>query len=186
MRLGSNISSSLSYIAESFKNLQSEARTRWPVLMEAMRVGSPIVSWLHPESVTLRAYMQLLVDRLRAKPCGPCVRSEKRKRKCRQPRCTRNVCRWELISDLNGCSSNADGTVFRSFRTIPAGTLSQCKAACEKDDFCKAVDFSRQFKKCHLFPIVCSRPMARQFQSFQIRLHRIHGGESRTNTKNNR
>ena len=163
----------LTKIAESLRGKSAEVREQWPAYYSALEAGKPIVSWLHPESVTLRAYVQLLVDRIKAQPCGHCVsKKERRKAKCHQPRCVRNKCEWNLQSSLYGCSINADGTIVGAFRTVPAQTLRECQTACESDDFCKAVDFSSELKECHLIPLPCSRPMARKFESYWIKVHK--------------
>ena len=76
---------SLPKIAESLMAKSAEVRKQWSKYVTAVEAGKPIVSWLHPRSVTLRAYAQLLVDRIKARPCGPCLSKEERnKTKCKQ------------------------------------------------------------------------------------------------------
>ena len=162
-------SSPLPQIAESLMAKSAEVREQWSTYVSVLEAGKPIVSWLHPESVTLRAYVQLLVDRIKAQPCGPCLSKEEyKKAKCHQPRCTRNKCKWVLQSSLYGCSTNADGTVIGSYRKVRARHTRQCQMFCEIDDFCKAVDFSHELKQCYLHTLSCSKPMAHKFMSYSI------------------
>ena len=177
--LGSNDNSSVPDITESLLSAASEARRRWSALVDARTAGSPIVSWLHPQSVTLRAYVQLLVDRLRAKSCGPCVRSEKRKRKCRQPRCIRYKCVWTLISSEKGCRFNADGDTISPFTEARADTTRQCQQKCENDNECMAMDFNPYIKNkkhaCLLFRRPCSKPMRFPRVSYRLELQKNDG-----------
>ena len=151
----------------------AEVRKQWSKYVTALEAGKPIVSWFHPRSVTLRAYAQLLVDRIKARPCGPCLSNEEHKKaKCHQPRCTRNKCEWILQSSLYGCSINADGTVIGSYRKVPARHTRECQMFCEIDDFCKAVDFSHEQKQCHLHTLPCSKPMTRKFGYYLLHVHK--------------
>ena len=173
VKLDVHFSYPLAKIAKLLMAKSAEVRKQWSKYVTAVEAGKPIVSWLHPRSVTLRAYVQLLVDRIKARPCGPCLSKEEyKKAKCHQPRCIRNKCEWNLQSSLYGCSINADGTIVGAFRTVPAQTLRECQTACESDDFCNAVDFSSELKQCHLIPLPCSRPMARKFMSYSIKVHK--------------
>ena len=142
--------------------------------MAALATGKPIVSWLHPRSVTLQAYAQLLVDRINAQPCGPCVRNEQRKRKekCRQPRCSKHTCAWVQISATKACELNADGEAFRDFNTVVVNSIRECQLKCEKDTECLAVDIFkmklRKTVKCVMFRHACSKPMTYPGSSYRL------------------
>ena len=163
-----NDSSPISEVAKGLLSLSKDARARWSELMDALATGKSIVSWNEVGSVTLRAYVQLLVDRINAMPCGPCIRTEQRKKKCRQPRCERSKCAWSVISSSKGCITNADGTVRGAFQTVWVNTTRDCQIACEKDDECIAVDFSIKKHKCSLFRKVCSKPLKEWLLSLRL------------------
>ena len=166
-------SSPLPKIADSLMAKSAEVREQWSKYVSALEAGKRIVSWLHPESVTLRAYVQLLVDRIKAQPCGPCLSNEEHKKaRCHQPRCVRNKCEWILQSNLYGCMTNGDGTVLESYRKVRAQDARECQMLCELDDFCKAVDYSHELKECYLHPVPCSNPMTRHYASYLLHVHK--------------
>ena len=84
VKLDVHISYPLAKIAKLLMAKSAEVRKQWSKYVTALEAGKPIVSWFHPRSVTLRAYAQLLVDRIKARPCGPCLSKEERnKTKCK-------------------------------------------------------------------------------------------------------
>ena len=177
MQLSANANSSTSLIAKSLIAKSAEVRDRWSTYMAALATAKPIVSWLHPRSVTLRAYVQLLVDRIKSQPCGPCVRTEQRKEKCRQPRCSKHTCAWVQISDSKACALNADGEAFRDFDTVLVNSIRECQIACEKDSECLAVDIHKmkvmklkKAMKCIMFRHACSKPLTYPGSSYRLQL----------------
>ena len=163
-----NDSSPTSEVAKGLLSLSKDARARWSELMDALATGRPIVSWIEAGSVTLRAYVQLLVDHINAMFCGPCIRTKQRKKKCRQPRCERTKCAWSVISTSKGCIHNADGTVKGAFQKVRVNTTRDCQIACEEDDECIAVDFSIKKRKCSLFRKACSKPLKSNLLSLRL------------------
>ena len=159
-----------SEVAKGLLSLSKDARARWPELMDALATGRPIVSWIEAGSVTLRAYVQLLVDRINAMFCGPCIHTEQRKKKCLQPRCTRTKCRWVLIHLNRGCGVNADGTAsgLGESQKVQADTVGDCHIACEGNDECNAVDYDARRRTCFLFRKACSKPLKKGHVSYRL------------------
>ena len=175
MSLLVNDTSSPSAVAKQLKSLSKDAKGRWSELMDARTTGRPIVSWLHPQSVTLRAYVQLLVDRLNGMFCGPCIHNEQRKKTCSQSRCERHKCVWRLIHKSKGCALNADGTVIPFFgESWGKYTLQKCQAECEKVDECVAVDYEKPHRRCRLFRKACSKPLTEWFASYRLEIEKYH------------
>ena len=174
VQLSANATSSVSLIAKSLMAHSAEVRDRWPTFMAALAIAKPIVSWRHPRSVTLRAYVQLLVDRINAHPCGPCVRNEQRKAKCRQSRCSKHTCAWIQISSSRGCLDNADGEAFRFFNNITVNSIRECQITCEKDSECMAIDVVetklKKAVKCTMYRHACSTPMTYPGSSYRLQL----------------
>ena len=70
-----NYTGSNSSMAKGLMALSSNAMKRWSELRDALVKGKPIVSWSDYGSVTLRAYVRLLVDRINGLKGGPCARN---------------------------------------------------------------------------------------------------------------
>ena len=146
--------------------------------MAALAIGRRIVAWRDPHSVTLRAYVQLLVDRIKAQPCGPCVHNKDRKAKCLQPRCSRHKCTWVQISDRMGCRMNADGDTW-DFGSYWVNSPRDCQNLCEKDNECLAVDVYNKTKgnsevglKCRMYREACSNPLSYPASAYRLELHK--------------
>ena len=173
-----NTTSSASVIAKSLMAKSEEVRGQWSTLMAALAIGRRIVAWRDPHSVTLRAYVQLLVDRIKAQPCGPCVRNANRKAKCLQPRCSRHECTWVLISDSKGCGANTDGGVLSRIDSVWRKSARDCQTLCEKDDECLAVDLYNKTNKkknkarvhCIMYREACSHPLSHPASSYRLEL----------------
>ena len=176
--LNVNTTSSASVIAKSLMAKSEEVRGQWSTLMAALATGRHIVAWRDPHSVTLRAYVQLLVDRIKAQPCGPCVRNANRKAKCLQPRCSRHTCTWAQISDWRGCGLNADGEAFGNFGSAWVNSTRHCQILCEKDNECLAVDLENKTRrskvslKCVMYRKACSNPRSFPAASYRLELRK--------------
>ena len=176
--LNVNTTSSASVIAKSLMAKSEEVRGQWSTLMAALATGRHIVAWRDPHSVTLRAYVQLLVDRIKAQPCGPCVHNKDRKAKCLQPRCSRHKCTWVQISDRMGCRMNADGDTW-DFGSYWVNSPRDCQNLCEKDNECLAVDVYNKTKgnsevglKCRMYREACSNPLSYPASAYRLELHK--------------
>ena len=158
-------------LTEELFTFTYDAMGRWSSIMDAMAIGKLIVSWIEPGSVTLRAYIQLLVDRVNGMHCGPCVRSEARKERCKLPRCERSHCTWSPIDKTKGCHVNADGMLpDDKLRHETRYTLRDCQIECEKDRDCNAVAYEIGAKqhKCMLFRKACKFPLAPNWGSYAM------------------
>ena len=178
VELNVNTTSSASLIAKSLMAKSEEVRGQWSTLMAALAIGRRIVAWRDPHSVTLRAYVQLLVDRIKAQPCGPCVRNGNRKAKCLQPRCSRHECTWVLISDSKGCGANTDGGVLSQIDSVWRKSVRDCQILCEKDNECLAVDLKNKTRrskvslKCVMYRKACSNPRSYPASSYRLELRK--------------
>ena len=168
LRVHTNDTFSSDVMAKRLVSLSKDSKRRWSELMDAQTTGRPIVSWLHPRSVTLHAYVQLLVDKINGMFCGPCINTKERKETCRRPRCQRNKCVWSLIHENKGCGLNADGMVITWYPVSHKNTTQDCQAECEKADGCVGVDYNKIEKQCHLLRKACSRPLWQRFSSYRL------------------
>merc|ERR1712032_95191 len=120
--------------------------------------------------------IQLLVDKIAAMPCGPCIHTEQRKKKCSQTRCEREKCVLSVINIGKGCTRSADGKGIKSFLELRWVTFQRCRAECEKREGCLAMDYSDDYREkrksekinmCRLFRKACQWPMVPGFASYR-------------------